>query len=82
MTWNYRVEFKRNHYDVNGDKWTEDSYYIVEAYYDENGVIDGITEDAIPAYGASLEELSKTLDRMKEALSKPVIGMEELENDK
>ena len=73
MTWNYRVlktSTTRN-FENKLTKW--DTYEFHEAYYDDNGKIVSITKNPIPPSGETLEELSSTLEKYKEALSKPVI---------
>lgn len=81
--WNYRV-LKRE-YDICGVK--ETTYGIYEVYYGGCGP-DG--EDLGPgphsctmkaiAEGDSLADLSKTLDFMKQALQRPVMSFESLED--
>ena len=66
MTWNYRVVKSV----ING----EESYAIHEAYYNEDGEPKSITVDSIAAYGDSAEELKLDLERMLEALSKPILN--------
>ncbi len=64
MTWSYRV-FR----EENGD------YIIREVFYDENGSILGCTEDAVEAFGCSLEELARNIEWFKEALGLPVLTL-------
>lgn len=61
---------------MNGDP----SFTIVEAYYDNEGNIDGWSELAF-AFGDSIEELAADLRYMMEALLRPVLNeaMEEID---
>lgn len=63
--WNYRV-LKRN--QAGGVE-----YVIVEAYYDNEGNLDGRTEDAVSPYGETVEELRQSLQWMLLALDKEVL---------
>ena len=73
--WNYRVvrterQTKKEQYDI---------YQLYEVYYDDDGKIEGMTENAMQPYGESIEELKNDLQWMIEALREPVLDMEELE---
>ena len=73
--WNYRVvrterQTKKEQYDI---------YQLYEVYYDDDGKIEGMTENAMQPYGESIEELQKDLQWMMEALREPVLDMKELE---
>ena len=69
--WNYRVvRTKEEQYD---------SYQLYEVYYDDDGKIEGMTENAMEPYGESVEELQNDLEYMMEALKQPVLDMKELE---
>jgi hypothetical protein len=70
MTWNYRVI--KSHLP-NG----EEEFGIHEVYYDENGNPSMTTERAIAAYGETLDELRADVQRQLEALSKPVLTMDD-----
>lgn len=65
MTWDYRVVKTIS----NGEEY----YSIHEAYYNEEDQASSITEDPVEAFGNSLEELKLDLERMLEALNKPVL---------
>ena len=65
--WNYRVM-------CSGKGTVDECYTIHEVYYDETGKqVQQWTEEAVPAYGESLEELVETLQRMLKAATKPVL---------
>lgn len=76
MGWNYRV---MRHAPKNGevDEW----YAIHEVYYRSNDVDDltvpvsetGCTEDPVGVVGDSVESLRWSLQKMLEALEKPVL---------
>jgi hypothetical protein len=69
--WNYRV--------VRTEEEQYDSYQLYEVYYDDDGKIEGMTENAMQPYGESVEELQNDLEYMMEALKQPVLDMKELE---
>ncbi len=74
MSWNYRV-CKRTFKNTQS---FEEQYEIHEVYYDdENGKMNGWTNDAISPSGESLKELKEELLRMLEALDKEVIEINE-----
>lgn len=73
MSWNHRVL-------AHTDK-DEIYYQIHEVYYDQDGKPDGYTADAIGIGGETLEEISLTLDRMKECIGKPIISAENFPNE-
>ena len=74
MTWNYRV---MKSYPAN----KEDAWYSIrEVYYDNNGKVDGYTEDAIAPDGGSIDELREVLHRMILALDKTVLDENGLED--
>lgn len=75
MTWNHRV---MKSYPAN----QEDAWYSIrEVYYDENGKVDGYTQDAIDPGSDSIEGLREVLCRMLLALDKPVLVEDEMTND-
>jgi len=60
MTWNYRIIHHNE----------DESYYgLHEVYYDENGAIDGWTEDAL-IVGDTKDEILETLAMMKSDIEK------------
>ena len=73
MSWNYRVEFKKNDSSF-------DEYGIVEAYY-EDGKVVGVTDFTSP-YDGDLEGLKWSLEKMLEACSKEVINLDDLIKEK
>jgi len=66
--WNYRVA--RGTDSLSGS----DYYVIKEAYYDEAGKIDGLSQEICFPMGESLEELRCDLKMMLRALKKPVLN--------
>lgn len=62
--WNYRVMI---HPDVKGDEVYQ---AIHEVYYDDDGKVTGWTDSPISVGG---EDVAWVLDRMREALEKPVL---------
>ncbi len=62
MSWNYRVV----RHSEDDDVW----YAIHEAYYDEDGRLNGLTVEPVPLTAATLAELRLRLDQ---ALGKPVV---------
>lgn len=69
--WNYRV--------VRVEEEEYDSYQLYEIYYDDDGKIEYMTENAMQPYGESIEELRSDLEFMMEALRHPALDMKELE---
>ncbi len=69
--WNYRVF--RHEYTHGGEQY----YEIHECYYDDDGNVNGWTENAICPYGDTPEELESVLKMMGEAFSKPILDYEE-----
>jgi hypothetical protein len=67
ISWNYRV-FRED----NGD------YIIREVFYDDNGAICGCSEDAVEPFGSSFEELVHDIDAFKEALTMPVLTLQDI----
>ena len=65
MSWRYRV-FRSDHED-------EVSYSIHEVYTMDDGI--RWTTDEMSPRGETLQELSKDLTRMREALSEPVLSV-------
>lgn len=64
MTWNYRVI-------RHGE--TEDFYAVHEVYYDKDGTPHSWSTNPKGAGGSTPEELTAELDRMRVALTKPVL---------
>jgi len=60
------------HHDC-GETW----YGIHEVFYDEDGKVDGWTEDE-EIMGESLEELKQTLEWMLVCLDKPVLDYDDV----
>ncbi len=86
MVWNHRVvrrvfpipEVMRKEYGE-----TEIMLYIHEAHYDPvgdklDGKVNGITEDAVCIMGEDVESLRWVLNKMLEALDKPVLDYDEI----
>jgi len=71
MTWNYRViahEYKDELY-----------FEIHEVYYNDDGVPEMCTVDAVEVAGESLAALSQTLDWMRKALREPILNIADFE---
>jgi len=76
MTWNHRV-FKEK-----TDNLLESELYTIrEVYYDKDGNIDGYT-DPISVASYSIEGLQVMLQWMLDALDKPILSEDELNDDK
>jgi hypothetical protein len=67
ITWNYRVFCEEN-----GD------FIIREVFYGEEGEILGCTENAVEPWGRSQDELARELEAFKEALSLPVLKLDDI----
>ena len=70
MTWNYRVVKKKYNDYV--------SYGIHEVFYDDNGNIEGCTEEPIDVSADSLEELKEVYNMMAEAFEQEVVEYEKV----
>jgi len=66
--WNYRIV-------KNKAGW----HSIHEAYYDEDGKLNGYTVNSIAVDGETVESISRVLEMMKEALDKPIIDEGEVD---
>lgn len=66
MTWNYRVI---RHVTSGGEKY----YQIHEVYYNDDGGVAAMTENAIAPLGETTTELLLELNRMVECMAKPVL---------
>jgi len=69
MSWNYRVTRER----VEHDGEVSHLYEIREVYSDANGQPQSISTCSIAPMGESIAELSRDLDRMREALDRPIV---------
>lgn len=69
MSWNYRV--MRHEYS-NGVTTAHD-LEIHEVYYNDDGTVRGWTENGISPSGEDMAELNRDLDKMEEALGKPIL---------
>ena len=64
--WNYRLMKREN------DKG-EVFYGVHEVYYDENGDIEGWSEESVTPVGESKDELKKTLTDLVKALDEEIL---------
>jgi hypothetical protein len=76
MTWNYRI-VKTYH-----EESKEYVYAIHEAYYDEQGKVNFITQDPISIIGESTGCLKWMLDSISEALTKPILEDKDFNKEK
>lgn len=74
--WNYRVV--RTLHPA-WENTVEEQYAIHEVYYNDNGSIWGMTEQAMSPTGTNVEELRVDLEYMQKALDLPVLNNEEIE---
>jgi hypothetical protein len=78
--WNYRV-VRRKHVWQDPQSQKERitySYGIHEAYYDHDGHVGMITQDAIEPYGETIEELRHVWVMMAEAFGQPLLDYENI----
>lgn len=85
MSWNYRVIEKdgflpRELQTYKNEKVT--FYEIHEVYYDNEGNITMFSADPISPYGDDLDDLAKDLEKIKEALKKPVLKYSDISSKK
>ena len=71
MIWNYRI--------VSEEAPDGEFYQIYEVYYDEGKII-GMTEAPCKPYGDDVEDLRLNLKQMLQALDRPILQMNLLEN--
>lgn len=76
MTWNHRVIRK-----IQKRETTDDDVYlgIHEVFYDENGVPNMVTVDAVEVGGDDLKGLAQTLEWMRKSLSQPILDYTDFE---
>ena len=75
MSWNYRVIM---HDDTEPKEvWLQ----VVEVYYDKNNIPDGYIKEGKSASGSSIKELRWSLNKMKEALKKPILSVKNFPNE-
>ncbi len=72
MTWNYRL-CKQTY---RGDGYEEDSYEIREAYYNKDGSIWAVTENAKGVYGDTIESAKECITWMQQAFEKEIIDLD------
>ncbi|GAK50386.1 hypothetical protein U14_01616 [Candidatus Moduliflexus flocculans] len=78
--WNYRVVRKKHiwrHPDTQEEQ-TSYSYGIHEAYYDQQGNVGMITQEAVEPYGETIEELRHAWVMMAEAFGQPLLDDEQI----
>ncbi len=73
--WNHRVVHRVHKHEKFGE---EHVYAIHEAYYNDDGLVEGITQDPVEPWGETLEELKSSLQRMSNALTKPILEWDKL----
>lgn len=78
--WNYRVVRKRTVYVDSIDKKekVDYTYAIHEAYYDKNGHVGAVTQDAIDPFGEDIEELRHSWIMMAEAFGQPILDYDNI----
>ena len=69
MTWGYRI-VKQLH--------PTETYQAYEIHYDENDNIQYISAKPSGPYGETLEEITNDLEHMRQALSLPILDMDEV----
>lgn len=74
MSWNYRM-FKRAIPSGEGDGDTVDDFYVGEAYYDDNGKLNGWTADPVSPSGETLVELLNDLANYGAAIGSAYIDL-------
>lgn len=76
-SWDYRVV--RSVFRIPGADRDEVSFGLHETYYDDAGKPTSCTEDAVDVSSETVEGLRWVLDRMIEALAKPILEMKDFE---
>ncbi len=75
MIWNHRVIAK----EYKGFNEIEVEFGIHEVYYNDDGVPDKCTVDAVSVGGENLADLSQTLEWMRMALVQPILNYADFE---
>jgi len=79
MGWNNRVVTRFHSWvDSKGQQRGEYVYGIHEAYYDKNGKVVAITEDAIECHGETVSELRRHWCMMAEAFGQPILDYDKI----
>lgn len=73
MYWNYRVVFMED------DKWGDQWHEVREVFYNEDN--EPVGHSATTVMGDSPEEISECLQKMGEAVAKPVLKREDFIGD-
>jgi hypothetical protein len=78
--WNHRVILREAGHVPGNPKLKYPEYIAIhEVFYNKEGIPDSVTENAIDINGyGNLEEIKWTLERMLEALKKPILDYETL----
>ena len=78
MHWNYRLARKRREHIYKEKIKVTYDYFIVEAYYDNNGKVGMITTDATSLFGENVEQLADGFVKMKEAFYAPILDYDKI----
>ncbi len=73
MHWNYRIVRKRSEHIFKDKITTHYDYFLVEAYYDNNGKVGMISSESTSLYGENVEDLADGFVKMKAAFYKPIL---------
>ena len=77
MGWNNRVVRKFHQWvDAKGQQRGDHTYGIHEAYYDKNGKVVAITQDAIECHGETVAELRRHWCMLAEAFGQPILDFD------
>jgi hypothetical protein len=78
--WNYRaVRRKRTWTDPEDQRHRVDySYAIHEAFYDEKGCVEAITQEPVAVFGEDMEALRHSWVMMAEAFGKPILDYDQI----
>ena len=80
MSWNYRIVYHKAEFIENIPDLTWDEYLAIhEVYYDDKGKIEFISREPDGIVGEdSLSSIKDILEKMTEALQKPIINYDNL----
>ena len=73
MSWNYRILAHEDGDDL--------FFQIHEVYYDEEGKVNGYTENGVIVGAESIEGINWVLDKMKECANKPILSVHNFPNE-
>lgn len=78
MSWNYRIvstPYPSEDHEISR------TFEVHEVYYDAEGSVCAVTERNVSPFGETEEELRADMENYKKAFDKPVLRMEDIDDD-